>query len=481
MLNHNHSERTQQSISGALSIHGWRHLDAMLLAALATEKPLLLIGAHGTAKTLLVERISETLDLTFRHYNASLLNYDDLVGIPLPEDGNDALHFVATPGSIWDAEFVFFDEISRCRPDLQNKLFPIIHERRVVGMKLDKLRFRWAAMNPPSPDDPDLDKPDEQYYLGSEPLDPALTDRFPFIIPVPTWGELEREDRRLLISWRERDKIDRLTGAVLGGMVERCVELIPQVEEDYGDWITDYIICTVDLLEKAKLPQSPRRARMLAEALAAIHAARIVLEGDEAELDESAEICLMHALPQNATPNPPTPTSIMAVHKQAWEISARMEDETWRRIFEENDHVKRVLVAEELELEDEEMSRLITQALNVYESEARKISLATAMYLAFRKHRRLNPAAWEPLVKLAATVLKPRMATASIPGNGPDMRTWTEIRDWAVSHRGSGELAALEINFILGNFPQVWRRHSWKEALEDFRQDLELFGVKELV
>ena len=132
------------SITATLEVQGWQHLDAILLSALATNFPVLLIGPHGTAKTLLVERLAEALGLSFRHYNASLLNYDDLVGIPMPEEGNEHLRFITTPGAIWDAEFVFFDEISRCRPDLQNKLFPIIHERRVVGMNLERLRYRWA-------------------------------------------------------------------------------------------------------------------------------------------------------------------------------------------------------------------------------------------------------------------------------------------------------------------------------------------------
>ena len=81
----------RSSITSALHIQGWRHLDAVLLAALATEFPVLLIGPHGTAKTLLVERLAEALNLEFRHYNASLLNYDDLVGIPIPEEEQNSL------------------------------------------------------------------------------------------------------------------------------------------------------------------------------------------------------------------------------------------------------------------------------------------------------------------------------------------------------------------------------------------------------
>ena len=112
--------------SALLDIEGWTHLDPVLLAALATDAPLLLIGPHGTGKTLLVERLAAALDNEFRHYNASLLNYDDLVGVPMPDETGQSLRFITTPGAIWNTEFVFFDEISRCRPDLQNKLFPII-------------------------------------------------------------------------------------------------------------------------------------------------------------------------------------------------------------------------------------------------------------------------------------------------------------------------------------------------------------------
>ncbi len=135
----------------ALGLQGFKELAPVLLAALATEEPLLLIGPHGTAKTLLLTRVAAALGLTTRHYNASLLNFDDLVGFPLPGK-NGCLEYVKTPAAIWGAGAVIFDEISRCRPDIQNKLFPIIHERKVQGLLLDGLRYRWAAMNPPSTD-----------------------------------------------------------------------------------------------------------------------------------------------------------------------------------------------------------------------------------------------------------------------------------------------------------------------------------------
>ncbi|MCZ7535037.1 MAG: AAA family ATPase [Acidimicrobiia bacterium] len=77
-------EEPPRCLTRSLGIHGWSRVDPVLLAALAIEAPVLLVGPHGTAKTLIVERLAAALDLELRHYNASLVNYDDLVGIPLP-------------------------------------------------------------------------------------------------------------------------------------------------------------------------------------------------------------------------------------------------------------------------------------------------------------------------------------------------------------------------------------------------------------
>ncbi|PYU91198.1 MAG: hypothetical protein DMG08_15890, partial [Acidobacteria bacterium] len=112
-----------ESLLAALGIIGMEPIEPVILGALIGGEPLLLVGPHGTGKSYLLTRISAALGLELRHYNASLLNYDDLVGYPLP-NGRGGLEFIQTPASIWGANAVFIDEISRCRPDLQNKLFP---------------------------------------------------------------------------------------------------------------------------------------------------------------------------------------------------------------------------------------------------------------------------------------------------------------------------------------------------------------------
>jgi MoxR-like ATPase len=154
-----HGESTTQqprSLLARLGVIGMEAIEPVVLAALASTEPLLLIGPHGTGKSSLLQRVAAALDLPWRHYNAALLNFDDLVGYPLP-NSRGGLDYIQTPRSIWGACAVFLDEISRCRVDLQNKLFPIIHDRHVQGQLLEDLVYRWSAMNPPLREDDDPD------------------------------------------------------------------------------------------------------------------------------------------------------------------------------------------------------------------------------------------------------------------------------------------------------------------------------------
>jgi MoxR-like ATPase len=182
-LGRKHIPSPPDSLLSQLGIVGMEAVEPAILAALINADPLLLIGPHGVGKSYLLNRLAAALGLSHRHYNASLLSFDDLVGYPLPNAAG-ALDYIQTPASIWGAQAVFLDEISRCRPEVQNKLFSIVHERRVQGLPLPDLEHRWSAMNPPASGD------DSTIYSGSEPLDAALADRFSFVIEIPDWQQL---------------------------------------------------------------------------------------------------------------------------------------------------------------------------------------------------------------------------------------------------------------------------------------------------
>ncbi|MEW6282091.1 MAG: MoxR family ATPase [Candidatus Eremiobacterota bacterium] len=450
----------EPSLTEALGILGWRHLDPPILASLATEAPTLLVGSHGTAKSLLVERLALALGLEFRHYNAAILNYDDLVGIPLPSLDHRSLEFVSTPGSIWGARFLFVDELSRTRPDLQNKLFPILHERRVAGIRLEDLQHRWAAMNPPATCDPDSDE--EPSYAGSEALDLALADRFPFVLRVPAWKELSDAEKQALV----RGDVPADPGRV-AGLVERCrADIAPVTQRTAG-----YVVSLVGALDSAGVRLSPRRARMLAGNIQAVLAACRVL-GLDPEPSVIVEHVVTCSLPQTAEADPPTPLTVRSCHRQAWAVSDLSLDDPRREILTERDPVQRVVKGKRLNLATGEFSSLITQALANTESEPRCMGLAVAMFLAFRERLELTPAAWEALIRGAARVLEPRIVTMSL-SPGRDLDLWHNISRFVAER-----CPTLERNFVLAGFPDLWRRYSWRKALEAFRQDLKTFEVE---
>src|SRR6476646_7601948 len=175
----------------ALGAYGFEAQEPLILAALATGDPILLIGRSGTGKTFLLNSISEVLGLEHRHYNASLISFDDLVGFPYPDEAKASVRFLETPATVWGAESVLIDEISRCKPEHQNRLFSLVHERKIQGLPLTRLRYRWAAMNACT-----TDQSSGEEYLGAEPLDAALADRFAVILDVGEWEALTDADRR---------------------------------------------------------------------------------------------------------------------------------------------------------------------------------------------------------------------------------------------------------------------------------------------
>jgi hypothetical protein len=266
-------------------------------------------------------------------------------------------------------------------------------------------------------------------------------------------------------------------------MVTKCAQLLASLGDEFGDWLGDYVVSVLDLLAHAGLPQSPRRAAMLARSIVAVHGARIVLEGEDVDPEESAETALIYGIPQNATDVPPARVKVIALHKQAWEIVQNLEDDTWRQVMEEYDPVLRVALADQLGFDDSDMSRLITQAIGAEDSDARQIGLGTAMFLAFKERRDLDPSAFEPLAQLAYHVLEPREVRLSRGFSGVQNSALSGVVVWLEGsyHRQDNAMFRLQRNFLLQGIAGLWEKYDWKEALGQFRDDLALFGIEENV
>ena len=445
-----------------LGVLGWADLDPLLLGALATEAPVLLLGSHGTAKTLLVERVACALDEEFRHYNASLVNYDDLVGIPLPTD-DGGLRFVGTRGAIWGAGFVFFDEVNRCRPDLQNKLFPIVHEKRIAGTNLDDLRYRWAAMNPPSGG-----------YLGAEMLDIALADRFPVIARVPEWAQLSRTDRERIASG-ECDEPHPDAATIVTALLDRTREELLILEAVHREPVAAYTVVLADLLAQSGIHLSARRVRMLTRSVLATMASSVAL-GRTDDPQHLAELAVRCGIPQFTEPTPPDLGKIIAAHVQAWDVAVSQRDPIKRRLLEEPDAVTRVKLGLDLGALDDVLATLVIGAISSRPAESQKIALAVVLSRALAT-RDLTPAAWSVIAEKTKGVLTPHTAT-TMEAPGSRLESWRSTVSVLSREKQRNALGVLEEAFLIGCGPENLPTGPEPEKLlGEFRSHLATFGV----
>ena len=399
-----------------LGLLGWDRLEPVLLAALATCEPLLLIGKHGTAKSFLLERLAQALGLTYRFYNASLVNYDDLVGIPVPNAQQTSLHYISTPTAIWDAEVVFIDELNRTRPDLQNKLFSIIHEKRVQGVQLSKLRYRWAAMNPPPSDD---QEPGD-VYLGAEPLDPALADRFGFLIEVPDWCDLSESEKKelLLDQFRGRHNFPVDVPALVARTVA-TFELFCARPPD----LCGYFVALESQLRGSGTRLSSRRLSMLFRTALGVHAARITLaqEGGETQptpdWDTTLFLAVAHGHPGLAC-GPIDRGTLLALHRHALSIAGLKNDDPWKELLNIADPLERVIVAGKagFPLSESDFSSLVLEAVASQPSGELRAAVSLVIYLKLRSSKKIAATAAETLASQLTRVLQPAVRTHEVYG-----------------------------------------------------------------
>lgn len=314
----------------ALGVYGYDAVEDVILASLVTGDPLLLIGKAGTGKTFLLNSLSEALGIEHRHYNASLIAFDDLVGFPYPTEDGTAIRYIETPATIWQAESVLIDELSRCKPEHQNRLFSLVHERRIQGLDLPRLRYRWAAMNPCEAENSD------DFYEGSVALDQALADRFAFVIEVPDWDGLEETDRQLIADARGVNvpSIDQIG---LARAVEEGRRRFADASDDLHETALTYTTAVANQLLLPAVRLSPRRVRMLSRNIVAL----TLVSGGQPER-EVFRNGLASSLPQLAWGVRVADPVVRAAHAVAWDLLTQGPQVRWlSQVLQETDIAKR--------------------------------------------------------------------------------------------------------------------------------------------
>ena len=468
-------------ITEPLGLYGWNRNEPVLLAALLSGEPLLLVGPHGCAKSFVLERLAESLGLAFRFYNASLINYDDLVGVPLPDATRTKLEYLSSPESIWDAEVVFIDEINRTRPELQNKIFPIIYDRRVQGRPLDKLVYRWAAMNPP-PTEEDYEK-DEALYAGAEPLDAALADRFPFIVSVPDWEALSDADRKRVLAdqFEGRHEFPVAIGDLVAEARERYAALVPALSKT----LSPFIMALVPKLHRANYDISTRRATMLLRCAIAVHAARVVLarrtgEEEEPGLYDSVLLAVQNTLPDRARRRIPASETV-ALCKMVWELVTLDDADPMRDLLLVADPVKRLMkmVAERLVVSADNIARIVGEGI-ANAKKLRRHALAIATYAAIRDNTAVPATTMELLAREARPALEPVDETVMVTMQNSKIGRAVASRVETVNrvYGADSELAQLHANllnsFLPDGYPDIQSVKTTSEFFETVWKEFRL-------
>jgi MoxR-like ATPase len=328
----------RRSLLRPLGIVGYDDLEPALLAALATAEPLLLLSDHGAAKTLLLLRIAGALGLEVRHYNASLLQFDDLAGFPIPDE-RGGIRYAAPPGAVWGAEAVFFDEIGRCRPEVANKLFPIVHERRIQGILLERLSYRWAATNPPV-EALSADRAEDPYE-GVEPLDPALADRFSYVVTLPRFADLSDADRVAVIRG-VGERVDPEGPRQVREMVRATRDLLETADPALEDVVVTYVLALAPALAEAGVAVGGRRAATLRRNLLAVRAACLVLGRRSGEGAFAG--ALLASVPDVAR-RPIPRSALLAAHRSAWSHVSLPKEDPRRALEAVRDPARRATLA----------------------------------------------------------------------------------------------------------------------------------------
>ena len=409
----------------SLGLCGWQSLEPVVLASLASRMPVLLVGYHGSGKSLAIESIAKALGLDFRSYNASLINYDDLTGIPVPSADFKELSYISSDCSIWDAQAVFMDEINRTKPELQNKLFPIIYDRRIQGKLLERLEYRWAAMNPCKLDD-DTDSGDSEditdpEYFGAFPLDPALADRFPFIIEVPVWSDFSLQDKLELLKGHTRGKNGFGNANKLYDAIRSIREAYDNLDNETIDISAHYIAMLCDCLSSSFGYVSSRRSVMMHEAFMYLYSALCVLESCDARFSQElfencAKIHIKYVIPDLASGRKIDAVKMQGIVSQALTFTFDSVDNRLIDLQKTKSVQERLVRALKMNgsIDTQIVSDTVTDCVFSM-SKFKRRAAALISYLVLRKNEKVYATVIESFLSEIRPIFNPSFVSESVP------------------------------------------------------------------
>src|SRR5512145_511148 len=203
----------------AKAIVGQQRVVREILIAFLAGGHCLLRGVPGLAKTLLIKKLAEAVDLKFNRiqFTPDLMPTDILGAEVIEEDratGKRVIRFIRGP--IF-SNIILADEINRTPPKTQAALLEAMQECQVtvsgVRFDLDRPLFVLATQNPIEQE-------------GTYPLPEAQLDRFMFnvVIDYPT-----AEEERRILTHTTGNIAPAIAVVASGGEIEQLHSLVREV------------------------------------------------------------------------------------------------------------------------------------------------------------------------------------------------------------------------------------------------------------
>src|SRR5688572_1350118 len=235
----------------AKAIIGQQRVVREILIAFLAGGHCLLRGVPGLAKTLLIKKLAQAVDLKFNRiqFTPDLMPSDILGAEVIEEDrttGRRVIRFIRGPVF---ANILLADEINRTPPKTQAALLEAMQEYQVTvsgaRFDLDRPLFVLATQNPIEQE-------------GTYPLPEAQLDRFMFnvVIEYPT----EEEERRILAQTTGNSD-PPIAVVATGEEIERMHSIVRDVPaaENVIDYATRLVRATRPLAGESAAPDFVRK------------------------------------------------------------------------------------------------------------------------------------------------------------------------------------------------------------------------------
>jgi MoxR-like ATPase len=198
-----------------------------ILKALFSNGHILLEGAPGLGKTLMVRTMAEIMDLDFRRtqFTPDLMPADIIGTNIIVEDEKGQRHFHFEKGPVF-TQVLLADEINRASPKTQSALLQAMeeHEATVFGTtySMDDIFITLATQNPIE-------------MAGTYPLPEAQLDRFFFkiVIDYPSEESLKEIARRHATEFGERTKVEKVLSRERILQIRQMLSQLPITDRIY--------------------------------------------------------------------------------------------------------------------------------------------------------------------------------------------------------------------------------------------------------